>query len=64
MARGIESAEEANLFFHPDESHLYDPFRLDGVGRPPKGSSRLPGTRAGSSCSAITTLTGSRPSRS
>ncbi len=32
MARGIESAEEANLFFHPDESHLYDPFRLDGVG--------------------------------
>jgi len=32
MARGIGSAEEADLFFHPDESHLYDPFRLAGVG--------------------------------
>ncbi len=32
MARGIGSAEEAELFFHPDESHLYDPFRLGGVG--------------------------------
>ena len=31
LARGIESAPEAELFFHPDESHLYDPFRLDGV---------------------------------
>jgi single-stranded-DNA-specific exonuclease len=31
MARGIGSAEEAELFFHPDESHLHDPFRLTGV---------------------------------
>ena len=31
LARGIESAREADLFFHPDESHLYDPFLLDGV---------------------------------
>ena len=29
--RGIPSAAEADLFFRPDESHLYDPFLLAGV---------------------------------
>src|SRR5687768_863995 len=32
LSRGIGSAAEADLFFRPDESHLYDPFRLAGVG--------------------------------
>ena len=31
LARGIASAEEADTFFHPDESHLHDPFELAGV---------------------------------
>jgi single-stranded-DNA-specific exonuclease len=31
IARGIESAGDADVFFHPDESHLFDPFRLDGA---------------------------------
>ena len=31
IARGVTSAEEADLFFRPDESHLYDPLRLAGV---------------------------------
>jgi single-stranded-DNA-specific exonuclease len=32
ITRGITSAAEADLFFRPDESHLYDPFLLSGVG--------------------------------
>ena len=32
LSRGIGSAAEADLFFRADESHLYDPFRLAGVG--------------------------------
>ncbi len=31
VTRGITSAAEADLFFRPDESHLYDPFLLAGV---------------------------------
>jgi len=30
-ARGIETAEEAERFFHPDLSHLHDPFELLGA---------------------------------
>jgi len=30
-ARGIASAAQAHRFFHPDESHLHDPFGLAGM---------------------------------
>ncbi len=31
LARGVETAAEAERFFRPDESHLHDPFLLTGV---------------------------------
>src|SRR3990167_4726918 len=31
IQRGINTPEEAQLFFHPDLSHLHDPFLMKGM---------------------------------
>jgi hypothetical protein len=62
-ARGISSVAEARGFLDPQDGVLHDPFRLGGVPRPPRSSSRRVNAAAASSCSATTTATASGPSR-